>query len=64
MRDDDADFVVWVLRAILDVAPGIPSNAIIRSEQLIRSRWGRGGGTRPYIAKHPGPRGAEPDVPA
>ena len=41
MRDDDADFVVWVLRAILDVAPGIPSNAIIRSEQLIRSRWGR-----------------------
>jgi len=47
--DDAEDLVVWMLRAIVDEMPGLPSNTVLRLEQLTRVHWG---GRRPYIAKH------------
>lgn len=46
----DEDIVLWILRAVVDRAPGISPNAVLEVEQVTRTHWG---GSRPYVAKVP-----------
>jgi hypothetical protein len=49
MTEDD--IVIWFLRVLMEEIPEVPSNAVVKLEQRIRTHWG---GARPYVSKGSG----------